>query len=360
VLILDQAGQVIASAGFADEDPAPPWPIFVLSGDALHAVRQRHGDYWTAAARPDRTLLGTIAIFDPVNDLPESDQLALEQAVSILSAELLQHIGPTEPSASDWDAFVNELLDGRDHELLSLHAKAHGYELDRAHRVVAVQASGIGPEGVPIVEQVLRNTGERTPLVTARSDHLVFVTADDLDWAQVGSALSDAFSSGARIGVGGSYQVSDLRQSLTEAIMALELGATVNSESAVTTFGDLGVWGFLVDSRRPAKLRDLVEKWIGALIEVDRMHGSELVKTLTNYLKESCATETTATSLHIHRNTLRYRLSKIAAITGHDLGHADHRFQLELACRAWTVLQALENTGVASPNPDQVLHGAEW
>jgi PAS domain-containing protein len=360
VLILDRAGHVMASAGYTDEDPAPTGPVNVLRGDAPHAVRQRHGDWWTAAARPDRELLGSIAIFDPAKDLPESDQLALEQAISILSAELLQYNGTAEPAAADWDAFANELLGGRDHELLGIRARAHGYELDRAHRAVAVQAPGIGPEGVTVIEQVLRNTGVRTPLVTARSDHIIFITADDLPWEQVGSALNGAMGEGARIGVGGVYQVSDLSRSHTEAIMALELGATVNSDNTVTTFGDLGVWGFLVDSQQPGKLRDLVEEWIGTLIEVDRLHGSELVKTLTNYLKESCATETTATSLHIHRNTLRYRLTKIAAITGHNLGDADQRFHLELACRAWTVLQALEAARVVSPNRDQIRQRARW
>jgi len=352
VLILDRVGHVIASAGHPDEDPAIQRPVNVLRGDAPHAVRQRHGDCWTAAARPDRLLLGSIAIFDPANDLPESDQLALEQAISILSVELLQHNGTAEPAAADWDAFANELLDGRDHELLGVRARAHGYELDRAHQAVAVQATGIGPEGVPVIEQVLRNTGVRIPLVTARSNHLIFISADDLPWDQIGSSLVDAMGEGVRIGVGGMYPVSELCRSHTEAIMALELGATVNSDNTVTTFGDLGVWGFLVDSRQPSKLRDLVEEWIGKLIEVDRLHGSELVKTLTNYLKESCATETTAASLHIHRNTLRYRLSKIAAITGHDLGDADQRFQLELACRSWTVLQALEAAGTVRPNRD--------
>jgi len=360
VLILDRTGHVIASAGYTDEDPAPQGPVNVLRGDAPHAVRQRHGDYWAAAGRPDRVLLGSIAIFDPAKDLPESDQLALEQAISILSAELLQYNSTAEPEAADWNAFANELLNCRDQELLAIRARAHDYELDRAHRAVAVQAPGIGTEGVSVVEQVLWNTGVRTPLVTARSDHLIFITADELPWEQVGSALNGEMGVGARIGVGGMYQVSDLYRSHTEAIMALELGATVNSGNTVTTFSDLGVWGFLVDSRQPGKLRDLVEEWIGPLIEVDRLRGSELVKTLTNYLKESCATETTATSLHIHRNTLRYRLSKIAEITGHNLGDADQRFQLELACRAWRVLQALEAAGVVSPDDDQIPQRARW
>jgi hypothetical protein len=342
VLILEPDGYVIAAAGYSEEDPAPRGPVIVHRGNAPHAVRQRHGVSWTAAARPDRALLGSIVILDPNHDLPESDQLALEQAISILSAELLQYNGTAKATATDWEAFATELLDGRDAEGLGLRAKAHGYDLERPHRAVAVQAPGIGSEGVPVIEQVMRNMGVPTPLVTARSDRTILITAEDLPWERVGSALTEVFGVGARIGVGGMYPVCDLCRSLTEAVMALELGATVHSNRSVTTFGDLGVWGILIDSSEPSKLRDLVEEWIGTLIEVDRLHGSELVKTLTSYLKKSCATETTATSLHIHRNTLRYRLAKIAAITGRDLGDADQRFQLELACRTWTVLQALE------------------
>jgi DNA-binding PucR family transcriptional regulator len=125
-------------------------------------------------------------------------------------------------------------------------------------------------------------------------------------------------------------------------MFALELGTVVHSDKPVTTFGDLGVWRILVDSNEPTKLREFVDEWIGPLIDYDRVHSSELVKSLTGYLKESCATEAAAAALYIHRNTLRYRLSKVAQITGRELGDADQRFQLELACRAWVVLQALE------------------
>lgn len=358
VLILEPDGYVIAAAGYTDEDPAPRGPVIVHRGDAPHAVRQRHGVSWTAAARPDRALLGSIVILDPNHDLPESDQLALEQAISILSAELLQSVGRVEAAAADWNAFATELLDGLEAELLSLHAKALDYDLGQAHRVVSVQAPGVGPEGVQVIEQVIRNMGVRIPLVTVHADHHMLITPDDLSWEEIGSALTREFGVGARIGVGGMYQVGDLNRSCTEAVMALELGATVNRNNAVTTFEDLGVWGFLIDFRQPHKLREFVDNWIGALIEVDELHGSELVKTLTNFLKESCAAETTATILHIHRNTLRYRLAKIATITGHDLGDADQRFQLELACRSWMVLQALEATGTAAPNRDRIRERA--
>ena len=58
--------------------------------------------------------------------------------------------------------------------------------------------------------------------------------------------------------------------------------------------------------------------------------------------KVSRSLEAAAAALPVHRNTLRYRLSKIGQITGRDLADPDQRFQLELACRARVVLQALE------------------
>jgi DNA-binding PucR family transcriptional regulator len=151
-----------------------------------------------------------------------------------------------------------------------------------------------------------------------------------------------AFGTTIRIGVGGEYQLEDVRRSLAEAMFALELGTVLQGDNPVTTFGHLGVWRILVDPNEPSKLREFVYEWIGALIDYDKLHSSELVKSLTQYLKESCATEAAASSLFIHRNTLRYRLAKVAQITERDLGDADQRFQLELACRAWVVLQALK------------------
>ncbi len=43
-------------------------------------------------------------------------------------------------------------------------------------------------------------------------------------------------------------------------------------------------------------------------------------------------------ALHIHRSTLRYRLARIAELTGHDLRNVDTRFNLHAATRAWRFL----------------------
>jgi DNA-binding PucR family transcriptional regulator len=248
----------------------------------------------------------------------------------------------TNAEASRFGEFATELLDGCSFEQLSAHARILDYNLDQTHQAIAIQSPPTGGNRIEVVERVARNLGVRTPLVTSRSDRTILILPEELSWESLAAALSVAFGTSTPIGVGGKYQLEEVRRSLAEAIFALELGTVFQSDIPVTTFGDLGVWRILVDSNEPSKLREFVYEWIGALIDYDKLHGSELIKSLTQYLKESCATEATAKSLYIHRNTLRYRLSKVAQITGRDLGDADQRFQLELACRAWVVLQTLE------------------
>jgi PAS domain S-box-containing protein len=344
VVILDATGQVLASAGHGAGVPMPRSRLVPGPETSYHALRERHGHSWTAAACPDQTLLGRISVFDPAGDLPEEGLLALEQATSILTSELLRLRSVADVEATTWREFAAEVLEGREPDRLSSRAKLLGYDLNPTHRAIAVQTLATSRNGIEVVEQVARNLGVKTPLVATRSDRTILLVPEDLPWEQLAAALSASFGTRARIGVGRSYHVEEISRSLAEAIFALELGTAVHRDKPVTAFGDLGVWGIFVESSEPRKLRELVDEWIGALIDYDKVHGSELVKTLTTYLNESCATEATAAALYIHRNTLRYRLSKVAVITGRDFGDADQRFQLELACRAWVVLQALEAT----------------
>ncbi len=347
VLIIDPSGGVLACAGYAGPHDLPQQPLPARHPGAgrlgsVHGVRERHGDSWTAAACPDQTLLGRISILDPAGDLPEVDLLSLEQAASILTAELLRAQIVDRSNDGSLGELAAALLDGSDPDRNRARARVHRYDLDPAHRAVAVEAPFAGKEAVGVVEQVAKKLGLAAPLVTARATRTILLTPSELDWDCLASTLSDTCGGEVRLGVGLGYPVDELSRSLTEAVFALELGTTAGSGAPVTTFADLGVWKMLVDSSEPRKLREVVAEWIGPLVEHDELHNSELVKTLTIYLKASCAMETAAAALHVHRNTLRYRLSKIYHVSGRDLTDPDQRFHLELACRAWIVLQALE------------------
>ena len=70
---------------------------------------------------------------------------------------------------------------------------------------------------------------------------------------------------------------------------------------------------------------------LGPLEEHDARRGSELVATLEAYLQLGGALAQAAERLSIHRNTLSYRLGRIAELTGRDLNDPATRFLMQAA-----------------------------
>lgn len=65
--------------------------------------------------------------------------------------------------------------------------------------------------------------------------------------------------------------------------------------------------------------------------EYDRLHGSSLLEVLTMYLQMNGSVQKTADVLHIHRNTVNYKLHKLADLLDCDLSDFSVRFTLQLA-----------------------------
>jgi sugar diacid utilization regulator len=72
----------------------------------------------------------------------------------------------------------------------------------------------------------------------------------------------------------------------------------------------------------------------GLLVEHDAAHGSDYVGTLRRVLDAFGNLAQAAEQLHLHVNTVRYRIKRIAELTGVDLGESDARLALELELRA--------------------------
>jgi purine catabolism regulator len=70
---------------------------------------------------------------------------------------------------------------------------------------------------------------------------------------------------------------------------------------------------------------------IEPLRQYDREHHGDLLKTLSAYLRNGGNSVRTANALFIHRNSLRYRLSRIQALTSLNPDGPDARLALQIA-----------------------------
>lgn len=84
---------------------------------------------------------------------------------------------------------------------------------------------------------------------------------------------------------------------------------------------------FLENEENKEFFKNILDK----LDEYDDKYNSQLVMTLREYLNNNLKHKDTAEKLHIHVETLRYRLNKIKDITGYDLNNSNDLMYLSMA-----------------------------
>ncbi len=70
----------------------------------------------------------------------------------------------------------------------------------------------------------------------------------------------------------------------------------------------------------------------------DEQYQTELVGTVATYLGHDCNLAATASTLYTHRHTVRYRLDRIAELSGLDIAKTDDREKLSLGLKAMRLL----------------------
>ena len=111
------------------------------------------------------------------------------------------------------------------------------------------------------------------------------------------------------------------------------------ASSSVTHYEDLGLFRIVSLADSATRLQHFCQDTIGPLIAYDGGHGTELVKTLRIFLEQNQNLVQTAKTLHIHYNTLRYRLDRIKEILGDVLNNQQQRLAIEVALQFYRLVE---------------------
>jgi DNA-binding PucR family transcriptional regulator len=96
---------------------------------------------------------------------------------------------------------------------------------------------------------------------------------------------------------------------------------------------------FLLDGGSVEYTADVIDEWLGPLLEHDRARHGRFVPTLRAYLDADGHHPTAAAACHVHVSTLKYRLGVIRRVLGRPLWDPDVRFGLRVAFRLLDILQ---------------------
>jgi purine catabolism regulator len=287
---------------------------------------------------------GYLSLVGLEGELDSLDQTVLEQGALVCAVEMARAkaVRETEKRLKGdlLAALLQNDLSPRDARLWVL---AMGLDLDQAHVALRFAWDSATPPSRRRLETLVNGEVSRRGLKTIVHPMGAEVACfcevpPDTARSQVVMEFSQAvLAQGAqeyphihiRCGIGRpAADLSEWRSSFREAGEALELARRFGDREPLF-YTDLSVYRLLLQIEHSPELSAYQEEMLGSLLAHENFQ--ELLHTLEAYFEHNGNLSQTAEALFIHRNTLMYRMDRIASITGLDLEDARNRLALQLA-----------------------------
>jgi PucR family transcriptional regulator, purine catabolism regulatory protein len=278
-----------------------------VEAEGWHAIAAplagRAGDppRWLLLAGPRAGFIGTL-----------SKRAAEMTAPLLVAMERLKEIAHEQELAVRGALLDEALAPGGDDA--SLTARAAAFDLDFAEPARVVLARG----DVAILRHELGESLAAFPhLLSERDGHVVALVQAPLERIEAPACA----------GIGRPVQgIAAVRESLRDAELALERSA---SEGRAVAFEDFDLGTLLLSEAAPERLEPKVAKIVAILRENAPLH-----EALVAYFDHDLEVTAAAAALHLHPNSLRYRLSRIEELMGCSLKRPATIAELHIALLA--------------------------
>jgi purine catabolism regulator len=223
-----------------------------------------------------------------------------------------------------------EMLRGLlDTAVVTRRLAVHGFGADARLMLAIVRAKNPDTDGDTVAD-TLAHGG--FPQLVLRQEGELYVLIPDDPAARAALAGGDTV-----VGTSLPFRAgASLRVARREAQWAIT--RATESGRAVVSYGDDRTGRWLTSDS--ADLQALVDDVLRAVREYDDAHGGDLLPTIRTWLEHDRETHKAAQALHIHPNTLLYRVRRFEEITGRSLASTEALAETWLALRAAATLSA--------------------
>ncbi len=259
------------------------------------------------------------------------------------------------------DDLVEGLLSGRgqDQAETGRWARHLGYDPARTHHVLSVALDAALPGTATGPELLRRAALTAEGLLTTRApDAIISVRGAEVamvlpEHGQPGEAGQDGPAARAvrlgtlcaarlgelfpevtvTVGIGGPcHGPEQIRRSYAQARRTVQTVRRMGRPGRVVAFGDLGIHRLLLQVPDLAELRGFADDVLGKLgADGNGQSHQAYLATLACYFRENSSPQRAAQLLHVHPNTVSYRIHRVEEITGLDLGSYRERLMAQVA-----------------------------
>ncbi len=318
---------------------------------------------YTTVLKVEKRVAGYLSAVDSSDDLTEFDRLVLTYGADVCAIEMAKNraiASAVEQTRGDW---IQMWLSGTpaDDDLLQTRAQRAGFQPDSRFVVAVYRSLDAAGRSAPLESLVslVRDDMTRRGIKGAVGQYVDVIVAlyplDEDDAVVLARARSSIEAVRAQLAVRMPDQpvsagisrpangLSNLRDAYREAKDAVGIAYELNDHDSTTFYGDLKLYQLLLalKERNLEHLQRFCFDALGPIIEHDKRKQSDLVRTLSGFFAANGNLAKAAQELDVHRNTLVYRLERIADLTEFDLDDSDNRLILHLALKTRRVLATI-------------------
>ena len=285
--------------------------------DLLHAYRLGGRLGWQAlveAATPDEH-----------EALLTAAELLMRYVDSVSAAVAQTYLDERQTLVSEEERRQRALADAlltpevEDHELRAL-ADRVGFRLGEQYRPFALALPGAPAHPHAQLAAALRARGV---LALTEGDRVA-------GFAAANAKEATLMQQGAVLALSEPLPRAQLAPALDDMRLLVELGTRAGMMGVVTV--DAFVPELLL-ARSPRLAQRLADRVMGPLEEYAERRTTDLIETIEAFVECGHDRRKTAERLHVHPNTLDYRLRRIGELTGLETGKADHQVLLALGLK---------------------------
>ncbi|GCE46725.1 purine catabolism regulator [Thermosporothrix hazakensis] len=349
VIVQDSSGEVRVQA---TPDSARPLELPAsFSDDFLH---QRSLTRITEPIQIRHEVVGSISLIGPESDFDFLERIILGQVVPVLALEVARERERSEVENRYLvEAFTN-IIRGtyQSTEEMLARARILGYDLAQPEVVAIFELAEEIPDfrpGDPAalwgrrIREELQRDWRGCWILVERRRVLALLPASVADENErektIYTRLERIFTrtnKGTPLSCGIGRIANTLEmipQSYREAQRALEIGRRLFGEGKIHSFARLGIYRLLFHLDGHSELDAFYRETLGPLLQHDSRQDETLIETLDSFFHCNGNLSETARMMHLHRNSLLYRLGRIEELLGHSLEDADFRLSLQIALK---------------------------
>lgn len=299
--------------------------------------------------------------------LGELDLIAVENAATSLSLELVKQFAVAEVEKKYKNDLIEELISGKIQSIQAVYEKANviGWDFSGAFTAVLFkinrqtddmlkQKGDLSDRSQFLVHEAIHHYLPNG-IISNKSNFFIVLwkvekaCKNDTDWIDdikktartiqevIKKQLKDI---DVQVGIGCAVSdISEIPQSYREAHDALDLGETLNGLASITAFSELGIFRLLRHVNDSSALLQFIPKSLKELLDYQQANQADLLETLQTFLECNQNAAQTAKLLFVHYKTVVYRLERIKEITGMDFDDAEEMLSVRVGLKIYELLQ---------------------